>query len=321
MLSLLGLNAATNLHTRQEQPSPENSSAEISLMGIGPGGLGISVSNTSDQVLFASANQHPNLTTSASFSFGTKQNLDDDTTWNWRVNITNVDVSPLSDRLAPGQHAANLAADLQWPGGGTFQSYLDRQQDKFGSPNPIVQMEELCLSSSSYSLPANITSRYSGDDDGNCTNVLGQECYASLLAARQDSGPCAGPINNTRWQTLPGCEDAFNVRKIGGGPSIDIANDTQVLIRNYRNESLTSGDPIFHLTYRPLPASDLSSFEAAQSRLNMLYLTGGYSSEPVLLCQVVSPPASSSAPQAHHAKISAFAAAAVVTLLTITTQL
>ncbi|KAM3420028.1 hypothetical protein BST61_g3338 [Cercospora zeina] len=74
-------------------------------------------------------------------------------------------------------------------------------------------MDELCMSSSSYSLSANITSRLSSDDDGNCTNVLGEECYASLLAARQDSGPCAGPINNTPWQNLARCEDTLNTEK------------------------------------------------------------------------------------------------------------
>ena len=73
--------------------------------------------------------------------------------------------------------------------------------------------------------------------------------------------------------------------------SLVALGDSTDTISNGQNQSLASGDSIFYVTYRPEPVSNLSSYERAQTRLNMLWLGGGYlpggSIEPVLLCQVV----------------------------------
>lgn len=168
--------------------------------GFGPGALPLTGEY---EALFAAAGRTPNISTSVSFSYGSPAEE-----WIWRLNITDVS---LDDDLV----ATNLQCDLQWPGGETLQSYLDDREGT-GSGNPALNEEPLCAGTWSWAVQANISSLYSGDDNGSCTNILGEQCAASFLAAVEE-GQCGSSQSSSSLSGLAGCEDTFDVGKSGGG--------------------------------------------------------------------------------------------------------
>ncbi|KAI5366577.1 hypothetical protein Slin14017_G042170 [Septoria linicola] len=175
-----GQAAATTITSRQEGPSLF---APSTLVGIGPG----KVLNTqagdenAQEEFFATAGHNLDLTTSVTFQYGTGGTANDDNTWTWRVNIANVNLSPLTKTatyptFVKGKAATNLQFDLQWPGGGPLTSQLEHQAFESGFGNPLAPQTDtsLCASRLSYEMPANITSRSSASDNGNCSSVLGE---------------------------------------------------------------------------------------------------------------------------------------------------
>lgn len=117
--------------------------------------------------------------------------------WIWRVNISNVAV--------PGsnQYAANAQYDLQWPFGGTLQSYLERFQEGGSTDNDET---DLCAYFSVFTLPQNITGRYMQSFNGNCSALLGDQCARSLSSSLLGSSCRAGSVDN-----LDGCSHTLNI--------------------------------------------------------------------------------------------------------------
>ena len=117
--------------------------------------------------------------------------------WTWRVNISNVAV-PNSN-----EYAANAQYDLQWPFGGTLQSYLERFQEEGSTDNDETN---LCGYFSVFTLPQNITGRYMQSFNGNCSALLGDQCARSLSSSLLGSSCRAGPVDN-----LDGCSDTLSI--------------------------------------------------------------------------------------------------------------
>lgn len=164
-------------------------------VGGGPGYIG---GTGIDQEFFALSGRKPNDTTTALFQgpgIGP-----DDHTWAWRVNITNI---PLPD--SGNMYATNTQYDLQWPGDGELNSYLDAEFDECTGG---CTRTPLCLVNMAIDLPSNITRRYFDGSRGNCSNVLGAECERSLRSAL--AGDCGGPGGGS----LKGCSDSLDVGQL-----------------------------------------------------------------------------------------------------------
>jgi hypothetical protein len=131
------------------------------------------------QQLFENAGRQPNETRSASFeSFpGNVSASEADATWTWSVNIT--DVALPEDIASSGQHEINEQWQLQWPGGNSLESFMNRSGI---NGNPSVS---LCLSAGVFTLPSNVTSSIADADQGNCSAIFGSECAEQII---QSSG-------------------------------------------------------------------------------------------------------------------------------------
>lgn len=227
-LGYLCLATATSVTPRQDANASPDAETGISNSGIGAGFLSSAQGREEEdeqQALFATAGMNPNRSSSVTFKYGNPAGLQDDTTWTWRVNITNVNLSPLNSTSTQDQFAANAQFDLQWPGGGSLEDYLAGQGSSAGG-----QESTLCASRWSYRYPANVTSRYSGTDNGNCSTVLGSQCAASLLGALRAGGPCASTFNASYADDLAGCEDTFNVVKRGPGATQGISHHSSRIV-------------------------------------------------------------------------------------------
>lgn len=88
--------------------------------------------------LLEQAGRNPNQTSSASFNFA-PGNAPGDSIWIWCVSVTDVAV-PDAYYNASGLHVVNTQWDLQWPGGGSLQSFMVRA----GNANKTGQ--GLCIS-------------------------------------------------------------------------------------------------------------------------------------------------------------------------------
>ena len=179
------------------------------ISGFGPGAIPATGENWADFALFAAAGRNPNISTSVNFSYA------DNEEWIWRVNITQVSLDDFPNTSEEGLVATNLQFDLQWPGDGTLQSYLDSREGT-GSADPALSEEPLCAGLWSWGVQANVSSRYSSNDNGSCTSVLGEQCAASVLAVMQE-GQCG---SGSSISGLAGCEDTLDIRKTGGGSTL-----------------------------------------------------------------------------------------------------
>lgn len=125
------------------------------------------------QELFEIAGRQPNVTNSVSFLLGTDNDTTSDAnaTWTWRVNITGF---MLPESISPdGLSVVNEQWDLQWPGGGSFGSFLVRS----GMDESGLDTAALSFAAAAATLPSNATSHYTGD----CTSVFGSQCVQRLL--------------------------------------------------------------------------------------------------------------------------------------------
>jgi hypothetical protein len=181
--------------------SKRQTSDQIPSVGVtGAGGPGSFAGFLPDELakkeeeFFEHAGRTPNQTSSASFeSFNGDQ-------WSWTVNVTEAAV-PYEFFNTSGLHVVNTQWDLQWPGGGSLQSYMARK----GSNGTV------CFSGAQLTLPSNITDRYSGT--GNCSAVLGSECAASVLATFD----CPGSGSLSLSESLAGCEDILIPQRFSDG--------------------------------------------------------------------------------------------------------
>lgn len=185
---------ADSLAARQSAPF-------IGSPGFGcPGSISSpSVVKDSTQQLFESAGRSPNETSSASFVFfpGNVSSPESNITWSWRVNITDV---VIPEQVSPGGlHVVNEQWQLQWPEGGSLESYMAR------SGIDGTFSTSLCLSAGVFTLPSNVTSRIPESNRNNCSEILGSECVRGIL---QSGFPgCEG----SGFRTPMACMDTLGV--------------------------------------------------------------------------------------------------------------
>jgi hypothetical protein len=123
--------------------------------------------------------------------------------WTWQVNITDVIVpdSFLSNRTN-GSQVLNEQWSLQWPGGGSWESFHERDSPSTNGTSFEMHVVQ-------YYLPSNITSRYSQSDNGNCSAVIGDECAQRLLARQLGSGSLNSPSETCADTLAVGTAVAF----------------------------------------------------------------------------------------------------------------
>jgi len=245
-----------------------------------PGSFG-STPTSEDEQLFTAAGRQPNDTSSATFNFAPSNLSDSDSSWTWRVNISEVAVPDSSD----GLQVVNTQWDLQWPGAGSLQSFVARAGLN-GSEGG-----GLCLTVAEFDLLPNVTSRYSESDQGNCSAVLGDQC-AEKLRAVYLNGDCDKPPAALP-QTFEECMDVVSA---ADGHS---HADPGTLIDGNFNQTIQSGDTVWYHTSSAVSQDNISApYAEAESRLSILLLreisgTGEGSAAATMLCQVVNPSASS----------------------------
>ena len=126
-------------------------------------GSGDSMSNK-NPTYYTDAGRHPNATHEIQF---TRPGVEGE--WTWRVNVTDL---PAEDNQT--EPLVNMQWDLQWPGGGSLQEFLGREQNETQEDCPECQT---CVTAMMALLPHNITSKWQDDGSGDCTQVLGAQCY------------------------------------------------------------------------------------------------------------------------------------------------
>lgn len=182
----------------------ENSVAGVGI--ISPGGP--SAVNASTQATEL-AGRHPNGTTSTTF-----QRLVDDiqTTWTWRVNITDIAVPNEPTNLGMSSanfsehlHVVNTQWELQWPDDNnaseSFTDYL------------IGIDSEAWFNAMILNLPSNITRAYSNQTNGNCTTILGDDCVRSIQSAASTGG-------YLKTSDLTGCASTLDVARPNSGADL-----------------------------------------------------------------------------------------------------
>lgn len=171
------------------------------------------------------ANHNPNSTSSVTFNFTTIASNGRPAfseQWTWRVNITDIATSNFDNPndMIGGGFAGNLTDptftnvvyDFQWPGGDDLDTYLAAATD-----NATGVAGKLCYATLDLrGLPANVSNKYQESDNGNCNNVLGEECVNALLAAWQPvqaDGLCpSGP----GFKTIPECASTLGATDCSG---------------------------------------------------------------------------------------------------------
>lgn len=160
------------------------------------------------QALFASAGRSSNTSTEASFPFSLDSPNEN---WTWRVNVTNVALpADLSPNGLENYSAAYLQWDLQWSGGRNLKEYLGPATGQ----DPTARAS-LCIKAQSYPVPSNVTSRYSADDNGNCSSVLGNECATAVADALGKQNSCSGLLAFAAG--MAACQDSLGTGMSGGG--------------------------------------------------------------------------------------------------------
>lgn len=196
----------------------------ISIAGnLGPGALPDSSGEETifqQRAVIGAASRNPNITSAVEFEYGSSTS-GFSSPWIWRINVTNVLVDGLddpyiNDTSSEPQYAASVQWGLEWPGGGEVQDWVSAQ---YPGDNRSASMPErpLCIAAYSYRAPANLTSRYSSSDNGNCSSILGDQCYASFV--RNIGATCENAFG-APGRILDGCEDSWNLRFFGGGGGI-----------------------------------------------------------------------------------------------------
>lgn len=160
-----------------------------------PGGL------SNSTAALEAAGRHPNATSSVTFTRTDNNTLE---TWAWSVNITDVPVPNQPDDLgmpsannSKGLHVINAQWQLQWPGDNNSSENLQA----------FLALRNLSINVFAHriSLPSNITSKYTNQDNGNCSTILGDQCTQSLIQAL-----VAG--RQIGYPGLKGCASTLDVR-------------------------------------------------------------------------------------------------------------
>jgi len=226
--------------------------------------------------IFERAGRTPNDTTSATFNFA-PGNLSGDSTWTWRLNLTDFAV-PEEVYDKSGLRIVNSQWELQWPGGGSLNSFLDRAGLGNGTDQTI------CFTAVELLAPSNITTRYS--QPGNCSEVLGSKCTEKLLAEATSYGCALTPIFS--GSAIDECMDTLIDESESG------IGEFTFSVGNASATTTRSGDTIYFDTYRAVPAANVSdTYKDAESRLNILLTRGETGTQAAMSCQIVNAEASS----------------------------
>lgn len=225
--------------------------------------------------------------------------------WTWRINITDMAVpNRISDLGLPsadfsqGLRVANTQWQLQWPGSSdSFQEFL-RERNASARFMGIITNK-----------PSNITDHLKDSDNGNCTNVLGDECTRSLTQAVTKDGPIS-------YATLPGCDSSLGASSDNPGIGVGTSKITSlcfclcfcldILANNLSFAEgispngngtgvLGSNGTLFYRTTSTYTDGNLNLFNASKSALQVLLMdfryppgsSRGQTSGPIVLCQIV----------------------------------
>lgn len=101
----------------------------------------------------------------------------------WRVNVSSVsvpDARPLDSGEPPllDPQVVQTVFDLQFPGQGSLNSYINQTED---GPPRTVCVTVFSPQMLDYDLPLSVIDQYNEEDNGDCGNVLGEDCVAAFL--------------------------------------------------------------------------------------------------------------------------------------------
>lgn len=253
-------------------------------------------------IVLQDAGRSPNATSSITFK-RTYDNSDEE--WTWRVNTTEIAVpnraSDIGDENANDSQdllVANTQWQLDWPADEkvTLQELAERR-------NASIAFTALISNK-----PSDITNRYSIDDNGDCTSLLGEECIESLAAAATSGG-------SVIFSGLNGCEDTLDTNDGGTDDGAgfgkiafhrvaiavqNISTDIDMLAvlalepEGSANKGLRREETLFYRTSGTYLVDNSTTFDRSLSALQVLIMNFEYdggelsdSGGPSVLCQIV----------------------------------
>lgn len=200
---LLASVSASDLWARDIAPRQSSSQGPLGFLGPGSfGGFLTDQQEKDSKQLFESAGRSPSSTNSVSFDFASNS-LDGNSTWTWRLNITDIAV-PDGIFDTPGMHVVNSQRELQWLGGDDHRPRAN--SSKAGNSTS----RDMCISAAEIVAPSNITRRYS--EFGDCSAVLGNKCYSKFLARVMATSCAVAP--NFLASDIEECKDTL-IRESG----------------------------------------------------------------------------------------------------------
>nr|POE47558.1 hypothetical protein CFP56_00889 [Quercus suber] len=255
-------------------------------------GLGDAAPDDS-HALFLAGNQNPNATSSVTFDlFSDSTSTTSSSQWTWRVNVSDISVPDATVEF-PGEdppigddpHVVNVVWDFEWSGpSGINQAVADGLNASSSSDG--TTNTQLCLFGVRADLPANVTGKYSADDDGNCGSTLGSQCVGSILGDILPN-PNGCPLLPS-FINLLGCEGSLGVTTDLEASGFQLADASAA-----NASSFFSGQGFYYHASAAHAGANTTTYQDEVSTLQMLILAGPVTNQ--ILCQRVGPASTTTA--------------------------